>query len=46
MDQRLTGVDISLAAYRHHARMISSFVRTLISAFKARRELAQSSPYL
>ena len=32
--------------YRHHARMISSFVRALISAFEARRELAQSSPYL
>ena len=25
---------------RHHAGMISSFVRALISAFKARRELA------
>ena len=29
-----------LSIYRHHACLISSFVRALISAFKARRELA------
>ena len=31
---------ISPPVCRHHAGMISSFVRALVSAFKARRELA------